>query len=120
MIFKSLLIPFFCFSLLFNTLVSAKTYSDKDGQKIEFQSFFGKNIWGDKGEPITAHGILYLPQQASSVNRVPLAILISGLGGQRGRDNRMCDVLSASGIACFGVRTYASRKIEHTWKTSKI
>ena len=116
---KLLLIPFFYFILLFNTSVSAKTYSDKDGQKIEFQSFFGKNIWGDKGEPITAHGILYLPQQASSINKVPLAILISGLGGQRGRDNRMCDVLSASGIACFGVRTYASRKIEHTWKTSK-
>ena len=116
---KLLLILFFYFILLFNTSVSAKTYSDKDGQIIEFQSFFGKNIWGDKGKPITAHGILYLPQQASSVNKVPLSILISGLGGQRGRDNRMCDVLSANGIACFGVRTYASRGIEHTWKTSK-
>ena len=117
---KLLLIPFFYFILLFNTLVSAKTYSDKDGQKIEFQSFFGKNIWGDKGEPITAHGILYLPQQASSVNRVPLAILISGLGGQRGRDNRMCDVLSANGIACFGVRTYASRELNILGKHQKI
>ena len=96
-----------------------KLYSDKDGKRIEFSSYLGEDLWGKKVKPITSHGILYLPQQASSVNRVPLAILISGLGGQRGRDNRMCDVLSANGIACFGVRTYASRGIEHTWKTSK-
>lgn len=116
---KFLLVPFTCFIIILNTSAFSKTYSDKDGQKIEFPSFFGKNIWGDKGETITAYGILYLPEEASSKNRVPLAILISGLGGQRGRDNRMCDVLSANGIACFGVRTYASRGIEHTWKTSR-
>ena len=96
-----------------------KTYSDKDGQRFEFDSFFGSDLWGAKGKPIKSHGILYLPKNASKENRVPLAIIISGLGGQRGRDNRMCDVLSSKGIACFGVRTYASRGIEHTWKSSQ-
>ena len=73
---KLLLITFFCFTIINNNTALSKTYSDKDGQKIEFPSFFGKNIWGDKSEPITAHGVLYLPQQASSINRVPLTILI--------------------------------------------
>ena len=96
-----------------------KTYSDKDGQRLEFDSFSGSDLWGTKGNPIKAHGILYLPKNASKDNKVPLAIIIPGLGGQRGRDNRMCDVLSSNGIACFGVRTYASRGIKHKLKSSK-
>ena len=79
--------------------VAKKTYSDKDGQRLEFDSFSGSDLWGTKGNPIKAHGILYLPKNASKENKVPLAINIPGLGGQRGRDNRMCDVLSSNGIA---------------------
>ena len=94
-------------------------FSDKDGEIIEFSSFMGSDLWGTKGKQITAHGILYMPQNASASNPVPLAILISGLGGQRGRDNRMCEMLSKNDIACFGVRTYASRGIKHRLKTSQ-
>ena len=119
---KSLMLKF-ALLLLLSVAVSSqavtKTYSDKDGQRLEFDSFSGSDLWGTKGNPIKAHGILYLPKNASKENKVPLAIIISGLGGQRGRDNRMCDVLSSNGIACFGVRTYASRGVKHTWKSSQ-
>ena len=99
--------------------VASKKYSDKDGQRIEFGSFAGSDLWGSKGPEIMAHGVLYMPEGAKASEPVPLAILISGIGGQRGRDNRMCDVLSRNGIACFGVRTYASRGVGHKEKTSK-
>ena len=97
---------------------ASRKFSDKDGQRIEFGSFFGVDLWGTQVKPINAHGILYLPDGASSKNKVPLAILISGIGGQRGRDNRMCDMLAENGIVCFGVRTDASRGIKHDAKWS--
>ncbi len=59
---------------------------------------------------------MYLPKKASNSSKFPLAILVPGLGGQRGRDNRMCEKLSQNGIACVGVRTYASRDIPHKQK----
>ena len=99
--------------------VASKTYSDKDGQIIEFSSYFGVDLWGTQVKPINAHGILYLPKDASSENKVPQAVLVPGLGGQRGRDNRMCETLSQRGIACFGVRTYSSRDIPHEQKHSQ-
>ena len=32
--------------------VGKKTYSDKDGQRLEFDSFSGSELWGTKGNPI--------------------------------------------------------------------
>ena len=93
-----------------------KLYSDKDGKRIEFSSYLGEDLWGKKVKPITTHGILYLPKKTSNSSKFPLAILVPGLGGQRGRDNRMCEKLSQNGIACVGVRTYASRNIPHKQK----
>ena len=61
---------------------ATKTYSDKDGQRYEFDSFSGSDLWGTKGSPIKAHGILYLPKNASKENKVPLAIIIPGLGAK--------------------------------------
>ena len=102
---------------IFKTSYSfGKVYSDKDGKRIEFSSFFGEDLWGKKVKPITAHAILYLPKKTSNSSKFPLAILVPGLGGQRGRDNRMCEKLSQNGIACVGVRTYASRDIPHKQK----
>ena len=94
----------------------SKLYSDKDGKRIEFSSYLGEDLWGKKVKPITSYGILYLPKKASNSSKFPLAILVPGLGGQRGRDNRMCEKLSQNGIACVGVRTYASRDIPHNQK----
>ena len=54
--------------------VAKKTYSDKDGQRLEFDSFSGSDLWGTKGNPIKAHGILYLPKNASKDTKVPLVI----------------------------------------------
>ena len=107
------------FVLILKTSYSfGKLYSDKDGKRIEFSSYLGEDLWGKKVKPITSHGILYLPKKASNSSKFPLAILVPGLGGQRGRDNRMCDKLSQNGIACIGVRTYASRDIPHNQKWS--
>jgi dienelactone hydrolase len=97
----------------------AKTYIDDPEKQIFFNSFAGRDLWGTEGEKIKAHGYLYLPDQKNNEAKSPLVILISGLGGQRGRDNRMCEALSDAGIACFGVRTYASRDIPHKSKWSK-
>ena len=97
----------------------AKTYIDDPEKQIFFHSFAGRDLWGTEGEKIKAHGYLYLPDQKNNEAKSPLVILISGLGGQRGRDNRMCEALSNAGIACFGVRTYASRDIPHKSKWSK-
>lgn len=116
---RLILVIFMLVALSSQATANKQRFSDKDGEIIEFSSFMGSDLWGAKGKQITAHGILYMPQNASSSNPVPLAILISGLGGQRGRDNRMCDMLSKNGIACFGVRTYASRGIKHRLKTSQ-
>ena len=99
--------------------IAGETYSDEDGQRVEFSSFAGEDLWGSTGEEISAHGILYLPDLTGERQKVPLAILISGMGGQRGRDNRLCTVLSQNGIACFGVRTYASRGLEHKLRPSQ-
>ena len=41
--------------------VASKKYSDKDGQRIEFGSFAGLDLWGSKGPEIVAHGVLYMP-----------------------------------------------------------
>ena len=79
--------------------VASKTYSDKDGQIVS-SVLISVLIYGAHVKPINAHGILYLPKDASSENKVPLAVLVPGLGGQRGRDNRMYG-LSQRGIACF-------------------
>ena len=102
---RVILVIFMSVALSSQATANKQRFSDKDGEIIEFSSFMGSDLWGAKGKQITAHGILYMPQNASASNPVPLAILISGLGGQRGRDNRMCDMLSKNGIACFGVRT---------------
>ena len=105
------------FVLILKTSYSfGRLYSDKDGKRIEFSSYLGEDLWGKKVKPITTHGILYLPKKASNSSKFPLAILVPGLGGQRGRDNRMCEKLSQNGIACIGIRTYASRDIPHNQK----
>ena len=65
-----------------------KLYSDKDGKRIEFSSYLGEDLWGKKNKSITSHGILYLPKNASDSSKFPLAILVPGLGGQRGRGRR--------------------------------
>ena len=115
----------FALILLMSLAVSSQavakktTFSDKDGKIIEFSSYMGSDLWGSKGDKIQAHGILYMPEKASPSNPVPLAIIIPGLGGQRGRDNRICQMLSENGIACFGVRTYASRNAPHRAKSSE-
>ncbi|MFL2822193.1 MAG: hypothetical protein EVA21_05370 [Alphaproteobacteria bacterium] len=83
------------FVLILKTSYSfGKLYSDKDGKRIDFSSYHGEDLWGKKVKPITTHGILYLPKKASNSSKFPLAILVPGLGGQRGRDNRMCEKLS--------------------------
>ena len=97
----------------------AKNYIDDPEKRVFFTSFSGRDLWGTAGEKIQAHGYLYLPDQKNNEAKSPLVILISGLGGQRGRDNRMCEVLADAGIACFGVRTYASRDIPYKSKWSK-
>ena len=104
---------------MFAIKADAKTYIDNPEKQVFFTSFSGHDLWGTEGEKIQAHGYLYLPDQENNEAKSPLVILTSGLGGQRGRDNRMCEALSNAGIACFGVRTYASRDIPHKSKWSK-
>ena len=41
-------------------VVQAKTFSDEEGEIIKFESFFGLDIWGEKGQKIIAHGMARL------------------------------------------------------------
>ena len=87
-------------------------YKDRDGVKIEFPSVYGNNLFGDIGKPISSHGILWMPKNLKNDQKVPLLVIMPGMGGQLGRDAKMCSAISAAGIACFGTRPYPSRGID--------
>lgn len=87
----------------------SETYRDSEATKITFKSNYGLNLFGDIGDPIEAHGYLWMPKKIQKNSKVPLIVLMPGMGGMKGRDNRMCRTMAEAGIACFGTRIYASR-----------
>ena len=105
--------------LLMPLFAEAKTYKDTDAVRVEYQSFNGVSIWGEKGDAIDAHGYIWRPDPSEFSGQRPAIILMPGIGGQDGRDNRMCEMFSKNGILCLGVRVYASRGIPDDMKTSQ-
>ncbi len=87
-------------------------YRDSEAEKITFQSSYGINLFGDIGDPIEAHGYLWMPEKLKKNQKVPLIVLMPGMGGMKGRDNRMCRTMAEAEIACFGTRVYASRNLD--------
>ncbi len=96
------------------TTFKSSVYKDRDGVKIEFPSVYGNNLFGDIGKPISSHGILWMPKNVKNDQKVPLLVVMPGMGGQKGKDAKMCSTISAAGIACFGTRPYPSRGIDES------
>ena len=94
------------------TTFKSGVYKDRDGVKIEFPSVYGNNLFGDIGKPISSHGILWMPKNVKNNQKVPLIVVMPGMGGQLGRDAKMCSSMTVAGIACFGTRPYPSRGID--------
>ena len=94
------------------TTFKSSVFKDRDGTRIEFQSTYGNNVFGDVGEKINAFGYLWMPKNIPENAKVPLLIIAPGMGGQKGRDARMCSAVAFAGIACFGIRPYPSRNID--------
>jgi len=90
----------------------SETHRDDEAVKVEFESYYGVDLFGNVGEPIQAHGYLWMPKKVEPGTKVPLIILLPGMAGMKGYDNRMCRVMSNAGIACFGARVYPSRGME--------
>ena len=96
------------------TTFKSNVYKDRDGVKIEFPSVYGNNLFGDIEKPIPSHGILWMPKDLKNDQKVPLLVVMPGMGGQKGKDAKMCSAISAAGIACFGTRPYPSREIDES------
>ena len=92
--------------------LQSEVHRDSEATRIDFQSTYGLDLFGNVGEPIQAHGYLWMPKKVEPGKKVPLIILTPGLAGMKGYDNRMCRVMSNAGIACFGARVYSSRGME--------
>ena len=88
--------------------------SDDTAERIEFQSLMGTHIWDRNQKEHTASGYLWMPDKEAFPGKRPLVILLPGMGGMDGRDNRMCSVFISNGIACFGARVYPSRGVKRT------
>ena len=90
----------------------SEIYHDKDATRVEYKSYYGKDLFGNVGAEIDVHGYLWMPANIQKGNKVPLVILTPGMSGMKGYDTRMCKVLSDAGIACFGARVYNSRGLK--------
>ena len=78
--------------LLMPLFAEAKTYKDTDAVRVEYQSFNGVSIWGEKGDAIDAHGYIWRPDPSefsgqrpaiSSLEDRPNAATASHPGQQR-------------------------------------
>ena len=87
-----------------------------DGQPVQFESrspFTPRDIGqGAARNPVTlASGQLFLPERASSRDRVPAVVLIHGAGGVRyGRELTYGRQFAAMGIAALVVDAFAARR----------
>lgn len=97
-------------------------YSDQDssvGVNYETYAFPTRNvsgfkelIGGDRSSNYKGLGYLYLPQNASTKNKVPLMIILHGSGGTwGGRGARHAELLSQNGIGALVIDTFASRSL---------
>ena len=104
---------------LFSQMADAKTYSDDDALKLEFDSYQGVSMFGDPGQKIKSHGMLWTPDETKYPGPRPAVVIVPGVGGQNGRDQRMCDMFIQNGITCLGLRIYDSRNVKKSLKWSQ-
>lgn len=97
-------------------------YSDQDSSTgINYETYafptrnvsgFKELIDGDHSPNYKGLGHLYLPQNASTKNKVPLMIILHGSGGTwGGRGAQHAELLSQNGIGALVIETFFSRSL---------
>jgi dienelactone hydrolase len=73
-------------------------------------SGFRELVTGDRTSNFEGFGHLYLPNNASAVNKVPLMLILHGSGGTwAGRGTQHADLLRQNGIGALVIDTFSSR-----------
>jgi len=120
-IIYSIVVPLFLTYTLFLLGCDPKThFSDqKSSLGIHYETYtfptrnvsgFKELVSGDRSSNFEGFGHLYLPQNASTSNKVPLMLILHGSGGTwSGREVRHAELLRQNGIGVLVIDTFSNR-----------